>query len=143
MQLFATMDRFYLLSWCRDLKHHFPFLDERAATHPYQIFYFLWKLSYLYGRRYAHHSLSMEDLIDHPAEELRELFAVCDIDPLTQDMTRLKGLIVPPERGKWKKYAPEDWFRRHEQSCEEILTDFFRSPTESVAPAFSSLQCVP
>jgi hypothetical protein len=139
---FDTQDRFYLLSWCRDLKQHFPFLDERTVTHPYQLFYFLWKLSFLYGRHYADHSLSMEALIDHPEDELHELFAVCNIDPATQDMARLKGLIVTPERGKWRKYAPEDWFRRYEQSCEEVLADFFRAESGKAAAVYSSLQSV-
>src|SRR5262249_6276434 len=76
---FDKHDGFYLLCWCQDLKQHFPFLDEGAVTHPYQLFYFLWKLSYLWGRHYAHHSLSMESLIDHPDSELLALLEVCDI----------------------------------------------------------------
>jgi hypothetical protein len=140
MSAFERADGFYLLDWCRDLKHHFPFLDEQAAAHPYQLFYFLWKLSYLYGRHHAHHSLSMEDLIEDPEAELRELFAVLDADPAGQDMATLKGLIVKPEMGKWKKYAGEDWFRRHEERCEEVLADFFAGKARSPMP---SLQSVP
>ena len=122
---FARIDGFYLLNWCRDLKHHFPFLDEQRET-PYRLFYFLWKLSYLYGRHYAHLSLSMEELIDNPDAKLRDLFAVMEVDPAGQDLAKIKGLIAKPEMGKWKKYAAEDWFRRHEEYCEEVLADFFR-----------------
>ena len=46
---FRSRDHFYLRMWCRDLKYHFPFLDETAAI-PTSHFYCLWKLSYLYGR---------------------------------------------------------------------------------------------
>lgn len=137
---FARVDGFYLLSWCRDLKHQFPFLDEQRTIHPYQLFYFLWKLSYLYGKHYADHSLSMEDLIEDPVGELRELFAVLDIDPALQDMNQLKGLIAKPEMGKWRKYADENWFRKHEGTCEEILSDFFRSERGKATVIHTSLQ---
>jgi hypothetical protein len=144
---FEKVDGFYLLRWCRDLKHHFPFLEEKAAAHPYQLFYFLWKLSYLFGRRHAHHSLSMEELIEHSEAELLELFERCDIDPATQNLQQLKGLIVRPDLGKWKKYAGDTWFRRHEETCEEVLSDFFTANRQQrpdvVAPDAHSLQCVP
>src|SRR5262249_13175393 len=35
---FGPYDHFYLLNWARDLRYHFPFLDERTASHPYQLF---------------------------------------------------------------------------------------------------------
>ncbi len=143
---FEKVDGFYLLSWCRDLKHLFPFLDERGAAHPYSLFFFLWKLSYLYGRHFAHYSLAMEELIEHPERELHQLFALLDINRAEQDLTRLKRLIVKPEMGKWRKYASEDWFRRQEETCEQILDDFFGNPRTrregDVTPA-SSYQCVP
>jgi hypothetical protein len=122
---FAAHDGFYLLTWARDLRHHFPFLDERAATHPYQLFYYLWKLSYLFGRKYAHHSLAYEHLLADPEGQLRELFAALDLE--RYDLDRLKRLIVPPAVGKWKEYADDAWFRRHEAACEEVLAGFLGS----------------
>ena len=127
---FHAHDRFYLLSWARDLKHHFPFLDERTAEHPYQLFYYLWKLSYLFGRRYAHHSLSMEALVERPEVVLLELFRAVDVDPAAQDMQKLRALVVRPDLGKWKGYAGGDWFRRHEAACEAVLADFLRPSQE-------------
>ncbi len=124
---FRGCDRFYLLGWCRDLKHHFPFLDEKAVEHPYALFYYLWKLSYLFGRRYAHHCVAMEEIVAAPEARLRELFEVLDIDPATQDVAKLVGLVAKPEAGKWKRYAPEEWFARHESACEEMLADFFHT----------------
>lgn len=125
---FERADHFYLFSWCHDLVRHFPFLDQDQAEHPYRLFYFLWKLSYLWGRRYADHSLAMEDLIDRPEVELSALFEACAIDPATQDLGALLKLIERPERGKWRKYAPEAWFQRHEAYCEGVLADFFAAP---------------
>src|SRR6185295_9584612 len=45
---FAAHDHFYLRNWARDLKYHFPFLDEQHLDHPYEMFYYVWKLSYLF-----------------------------------------------------------------------------------------------
>ena len=46
---FPACDHFYLGTWAEDLKYHFPFLDEKSNRHPYQVFYYIWKLSYLFG----------------------------------------------------------------------------------------------
>ncbi len=123
---FAPHDKFYLLHWCRDLCHLFPFLDERDAKHPYQLFYYLWKLSYLFGRRYAHHSLAFEHLLADPDKELTSLFRVLAIDAPPLD--DLKKIMVKPALGKWKEYASEEWFRRHESECENVLAKFFPAP---------------
>jgi hypothetical protein len=126
---FARHDGFYLLSWARDLRYQFPFLDEREA-HPYQLFYYLWKLSYLFGRRYAHHSVCFEQLVEDPGGGLRSLFAAVGVEGY--DLERLKGLIVKPALGKWREYAGDDWFRRHEETCEEVLADFLgRAPGQA------------
>jgi hypothetical protein len=122
---FAPYDKFYLLSWARDLKHHFPFLDERSSPHPYRLFYYLWRLSYLFGRSYAHHSLAFEDLLEDPLPQLHSLFSSLGVQGV--DESRLLGLMEKPSRGKWRRYADDEWFRRHEAACEEVLRDFFGS----------------
>ncbi|MGH9959422.1 MAG: hypothetical protein ACREBC_20235 [Pyrinomonadaceae bacterium] len=40
------MDGFYLLTWGWDLWHYFPFLTLDDESHPYELFYQIWKLSY-------------------------------------------------------------------------------------------------
>jgi glycosyltransferase involved in cell wall biosynthesis len=121
---FGPCDHYYLLNWARDLKYQFPFLDPRAVSHPYELFYYLWKLSYLFGRHYAHHSLAFEDLVDSPAAELARLFAALDVP--AENVARVQGLIGKPALGRWQEYAEDAWFRRHEMSCETVLTEFFR-----------------
>jgi hypothetical protein len=37
-------------------------LDPATVTHPYRLFYFIWKLSFSFGTTYAHHSLGFEAL---------------------------------------------------------------------------------
>lgn len=127
---FAAAEGFYTLRWARDLKYRFPFLDERTAEHPYQLHYFLWKLSYLYGRRFAHTSVCFEQLVTRPERTLIEFLEPCGVDlahvePLTQ-------LISPPPLNKWKSYADDEWFRKHETRCEDILAEFFADDSASL-----------
>jgi hypothetical protein len=120
---FAAHDHYYLLSWGRDLKHSFPFLDEQRIEHPYQLFYYIWKLSFVFGCHYADYSLAYEDLLRDPRQELERLFAFLEIR--TCDLAMLASLIERPTSGRWACYAGDEWFKRHEAHCERVLGDFF------------------
>jgi hypothetical protein len=120
---FARQDRYYLLGWAKDLRYHFPFLDERRATHPYQLFYYIWRLSYLFGRKYADVSLALEDLVVDPRGTLDQLFA--NVGIAEYDLVKLASLVEAIPQGKWRRYAEEEWFRNHEAACELVLRDFF------------------
>jgi hypothetical protein len=116
---FGPHDHFYLLHWARDLRHRFPILDERAVEHPYELFYIIWKLSWLFGRHYAHYSIGLERLIAQPELELRSLFAAVgmpDVPP-----SSLLHLVDRQSQGKWRAYADDDWFSAHESRCETLL----------------------
>jgi hypothetical protein len=117
-------DAFYLFAWAHDLKYHFPFLEPRTAAHPYRIFYFLWKLSYLVGVSYADYSLAFESLLANPEVELTRLFERIDLKGY--DLRRLAALVVPPQ-SRWRRYASDDWFREHEEACERVLIEFFQT----------------
>ena len=123
MSDFAAHDKFYLLTWAADLKYQFPFLNPAGVRHPYELFYYIWKLSYLYGRRYAHYSLAFEDLVADPETRLCELFRVAGVRQF--DVGKLKDLVARPALGKWKEYAEDEWFRRQEEVCETVLAEFF------------------
>lgn len=122
MSDFAQHDKFYLRVWANDLKYHFPFLDEREVAHPYQLFYYVWKLSYLFGLNFAHHSVAYEHLVQNPQAELARLFTAVGVD--TYDFDKLNALVAKPDFGKWTKYADDDWFRQHESHCEAVLAEF-------------------
>lgn len=127
---FSGHDHFYLLEWARDLRHQFPFLDPATVAQPYRLFYFIWKLSYLFGAAYAHHSIAFEALIANPEFELRRLlrdagFEVGDLRPLTA--------LVAPTPSRWIGYANDDWFRGHEEACETVLAEFFGSRAATAA----------
>jgi|SRR5579884_144980 len=121
---FAGHDHFYLRTWACDLKYHFPFLEEGQIAHPYQMFYYIWKLSYLFGRRYAHVSLAYEDILRSPEKNLGELYAMLGIDGI--DLNALARLVEKPRSGRWREYASEEWFREHESYCESVLSTFLR-----------------
>ena len=118
---FAAHDHFYLLAWAKDLAYHFPFLDPRSADHPYDLFYLIWKLSYLFGRRYSDASFCFETLCASPEQELPRLMSTARVDAF--DLGSLTRLVVP-QKSKWQQYADHDWFARREADCDAILRRF-------------------
>jgi hypothetical protein len=121
---FEPHDRFYLLSWARDLQYQFPFLDERTVSHPYDLFYYIWKLSYVFGLEYSDHSVCFERLVAEPKVELPRLMNAAGVNDYDQES--LTGLIVGQRPGKWRQYASEGWFSQREGACEEVLAAFCR-----------------
>lgn len=115
-------DAFYLNSWCDDLAKHFPFLDKRHTSHPYQRFYYLWKLSYLYGQALCDQSVAYETLSAEPSTTLTELFNELNID--LSHVEKAAAVLKKPSLGKWKKYACDNWFTTLENECEGNLTTF-------------------
>jgi hypothetical protein len=122
---FPAHDEFYLLQWVRDLQIHFPFLDLSTAQHPYQLYYLLWRLSYLCGRNYSDHSICFEELVAAPEDRLAGMFQSCGIENV--DIDSLSRVFVKPAIGRWNAYADETWFRDHERKCEAVLRDYFRN----------------
>jgi len=123
MEQFAPHDKFYLGMWAKDLKYHFPFLDAASVSHPYQLFFYIWKLSYMFGSAFAHYSVAFEDLLKNPDEQLTDLLSFCRVENYQID--QLKSLIEKPMIEKWRNYADGVWFQRHESICETTMADFF------------------
>jgi hypothetical protein len=121
LENFASADGFYLRMWVNDLKYQFPFLAD-SRLHPYQHFYWLWKLSYLFGKKYSNYSICFEDLVGNPRPELERLFMV--LGAHTPQWAAIERVIEQPELGKWTAYAEEDWFQRKESECEHVLDQF-------------------
>jgi hypothetical protein len=116
---FTEHDGYYLMNWVRDLQRHFPFLEEEVS-HPYPLFYYLWKLSYIFGLAYSDVSISYESLVSNPPGTmalLADKLAVNEV-LLAQGIPLIHG----QPSGRWKEYAPESWFRAHEDTCEENLS---------------------
>jgi Sulfotransferase family len=122
MSQFAPFDGFYLRRWARDLRYHFPFLDEDQVCHPYELFYYIWKLSYVYGRSYCDHSMALERVVAFPERELHALFKACGLRNV--DILPLLAVIESLQSGKWKNYAEDAWFREIEARCEATMMRF-------------------
>jgi len=120
---FVPYDKFYLTSWVYDLQYTFPFLKD-FDRHPYSHFYFLWKLSYMFGRKYCDASIGFEDLVENPKDVLSSIFS--DIGIETPPWTDVLSLIETPQFGKWAYYASDAWFCDIESACDNELSIFFR-----------------
>jgi len=116
------IDGFYLNTWSDDLAKHFPFLDQRTTPHPYQRFYYLWKLSYIYGKKECDHNLSLEQLTQNPQSTLLKLFSELNID--NKHVEKAISIIEKPSLDKWKRFADNNWFEKLEKECEIVLTHF-------------------
>ncbi len=119
MQDFRAHDRFYLLPWAEDLRHEFPFLDPARYDHPYELYYAIWSLSWRFGRRFAHRTITFEALAGDPHGELTRLFETLNLDA---DVEAAAARLDPPPPGRWKSYAPAEWFAERETRVEERLT---------------------
>lgn len=122
----SYIDGFYLDTWCQDLSKFFPFLSLDLSPHPYQRFYYLWKLSYLYGQKYSDVSICFEELVESPGDILTNMFnniEWTDEIPWKQ----IIALVKKPEIGKWKSYAGNNWFATIEDDCEVNLTRFLEA----------------
>ena len=116
---FEPHDHFYLLSWARDLAYQFPFLDPRIPRHPYELFYLIWKLSWVFGTRYSDASFCYETLCKHPERELLRLMRVARVT--SYDVGALQALIGSVSLRRWPAYASPDWFEEQEARAEEVL----------------------
>lgn len=121
---FGLADQYSLRTWAADLSHRFPILDERRVGHPYALHYLIWKLSWLYGRRYADLSVCYEDLVRNPQPEIERIYSTFGIDA---DTGALAKLATDTSTGRWKEYASDDWYKSWESECERILRDFLGS----------------
>jgi hypothetical protein len=129
---FPPFDKFYLRMWAQDLKYHFPFLDEKRCRHPYQIFYYIWKLSYLFGVKHCDYSIQFEALVGDPDEEIAKLFDTVGARPV--DPKALRTIVTRPPVYRWHEYADEAWFQNHEARCEAVLAEFLGLDERSASP---------
>lgn len=122
---FARHDSFYALAWARDLRVIFPFLEPDRNLGPYALHYYLWRLSFAFGRAYSHVSLSYEDLTARFEGTFGGLLADLAIEKVDLErLGRLNRGLVPP---RWPDYADDRWFSEIEAQCERTLRIYFAS----------------
>jgi hypothetical protein len=77
---YPNINAFYLIDWWKDLKIVMPFLELRYLKHPYQIHYLLWRVSYMFGKKYSDLSLCFENLILQKEKYIKIIFDFAKID---------------------------------------------------------------
>src|SRR5579864_2117615 len=122
---FEAADGFYLLRWGRDLRHYFPFLTIDDEAHPYELFYQIWKISYLFGRVHADLSICYEEIVRDPAASIRAMFGSCAIE--AQNLDELASLVRPGHVGRWRQYAAHGWFASIEARVDATLENYVGS----------------
>lgn len=111
---------YFITTWARDLYQQFPFLASPQIEHSYQRFYYLWKLSWLAGKRTADLSVNYEDLLANPEQGVAEILKVSGIYSEQNLKASIKYILSSPERS-WTHDRPAAWFMELEQKCDAVL----------------------
>jgi hypothetical protein len=117
------VDHFYLNDWREDLVNTFPMLEDKYCHHPYEVFYCLWRLSFIFGSFFSDISLSLESLVLEPKSQVDNV-----ISSLNFDLPRIKTsheVIEKVRFDKWKSFADGAWFSKKEDDLDKIICDFF------------------
>ena len=147
---FERIDGFYLLSWGRDLRHYFPFLNLEPDAHPYELFYQIWKLSYLFGSIHADLSFSFEELTKEPERLLSWLLT--ELSFRQPDIAGLVRQVSAMETGKWRRHECDDVYELIESKVdrafgryrdETVATGFARPPQPRKRPSTPSAGVAP
>ena len=130
---FESLDKFYLLSWARDLRHYFPFLTLDEDAYAYELYYQVWRLSHLFGQMYADLSVAFEDLITNPRSVIRAILnaaAMADVD-----VEMLVPLITQVSPGKWREHGDAAWFTDLETRVDRILSAYVDGISNTITRA--------
>ena len=119
---FAEHDYFFLGEWVADLSAQFPVLDWERVEHPYEMFYLLWKLSYLWGKAYSDMSIAYERLLAARHRTIAELYELLELDRC--HVAQVAELVHDKGTGKWRAYADAAWFTARERAAESQLDTF-------------------
>lgn len=134
----SAPDLFYTLEWAEDLRAELPFLDPAEHEHPYALHYLLWRISYLFGERYADLCIAYEDLVSDLEQTFGGVLRRFGVAADGLADGRYRSLLDAAVTERWRQYAPASWFEAIERDCERELAAFFAasSPeTNGSAPA--------
>ena len=116
---------FYLKCWAMDLRYRFPFLDPMGC-HPYEIHYYIWRLSYMWGLSKADYHLAYEDLISDFKPQVSDIITFCGLNAPSACFDTLESLNKGRQETRWQSYAPCEWFEEIESRCEKNILRFFQ-----------------
>jgi len=113
-------DAYRIATWSRDLCQQFPFLATPFIDHAYQRFYYLWKLSFLAGKRFSDLSIAYEDFLVNPSKGVITLLDFVELDS-PENVDVVKNIVVSRPMDIWKNYRSHNWFQELEDRCEACL----------------------
>ena len=120
----SRLQLFYTLQWADDLQRIFPFLSLSENSHPYDIHYLLWRLSYTFGETYSDISIAYEELVKDADSTFNKINEKTGLD------FKVIGSTVSVKEGalteRWKSYAEISWFETRESHCDRLLAAFFK-----------------
>jgi glycosyltransferase involved in cell wall biosynthesis len=115
-------DHFFSVTWARDIYKHFPFLATPQIKHAYQRFYYIWKLSYLSGKRLADLSVSYEDVLQEPTKLLGKILRFANLYS-DKNLDICQNMIVSRPDHALRKEKNNFELAEIEQACEDVLDD--------------------
>jgi hypothetical protein len=113
-----------LKTWCDGLLQVFPFLSVRRVKHAYQRHYYLWKLSYLFGRAYCDVSVSYEEWISRPKESMRALLEALNIEADVESLYGTNPIVSSSSQVTPLDRTTDKLFEHLEQECEAVLNEY-------------------
>ena len=126
---FEKIDGFYLLRWGRDLRHYFPFLTLQPDAHPYELFYQIWKISYLFGCFHADCSVAFEQIANEPRSTLQRMFSAMGLEEY--DLDSLVRVVQPQHGLRWTESPDAGRFAMIEAKVDAM----FESYTARIPPS--------
>ncbi len=119
---FDSLDKFYLLSWARDLRRTFPFLTLDPEAYAYELYYQVWRLSHLFGHLYANLSIAFENLVANPRSSIP---AILDTAHMAHaNLETLLPLVSVVPTGKWRQHGDAAWFTDVETRVDRMLSAY-------------------
>jgi hypothetical protein len=73
----------------------------------------------LYGKKYSDLSISFENLTTDTVNVIGNIMQTIKLENVP--IERLCNIVSAPEPERWKNYADEEWFSKHEEVCERNL----------------------
>ena len=118
----TSRSEFYADSWAADLSKTVPIFRDRDEFHSYELSFLLWSLSEVYANNTASAHVAYEELVQSPRETMHALSNTLHLPDLA-DSTESK-MVNQASVGRWKSYAPDEWFLEKEQKMNQLLKSF-------------------
>ena len=109
---------------CDNLISVFPFLSVTMVRHPYQRCYFLWRLAKIFGESYSDVSISYDEWIRRPREEMKALLEKLHIQADLEDLVKRNPIVKVESTLTNREGLSDSGFAELEGECEAVLKEY-------------------